>query len=93
MNQIKLGSRLVYQVKTATTFLFNISVARNDHQRIVDESFNVEPFHKIKECLVSPLGNRLVRLSVPPGILAVNYNATVNLDGDLANVTPAVSSA
>ena len=85
MNQIKVGSRIAYQVKTPTTFLFNVSAARNDHQQIVDESFHVEPFHKIEECAVSPLGNRLVRLSVQPGPLTVHYNAIVNLNANVAD--------
>ena len=80
MNQMNVGSRIVYQVNNPTTFLFNISVVQNEHQKVISESFDVEPFHKIEECAVSPLGNRLVRLSVPPGELTVNYNATVNLN-------------
>lgn len=87
MNQIKVGSRIVYQVETPTTFLFNISVARNEHQQIVRESLNVEPFHKIEECAVGPLGNRLVRLSVPPGNLTINYDATVNLKPEQVDAT------
>ncbi len=87
MNQIHVGSRIVYQVKSDTTFLFNISVARNEHQRIVEESFRVEPFHKIDECAVGDLGNRLVRLSVPPGDLTVHYQAIVNLDVEQADAT------
>lgn len=82
MNQIKVGSRIAYQVNTPTTFLFNISVSRNEHQDIVSESFKVEPFHKIEECAVGPLGNRLVRLSVGPGDLTIRYDATVDLHAD-----------
>ncbi|GAA3956591.1 transglutaminase family protein [Allohahella marinimesophila] len=87
MNQIKVGSRIVYQVHAPTTFLFNISVARNEHQQIVEELFEVEPFFKIEECAVSPLGNRLVRLSVSPCDLTVSYNATVNLNVEEAQAT------
>lgn len=87
MNQIKVGSRIVYQVRSPTTFLFNISVARNEHQPIVCESLNVEPFCRIEECEVSSLGNRLVRLSVQPGDLTINYDATVNLNVDQADAT------
>ncbi len=87
MNQIKVGSRIAYQVHSATTLLFNISVTRNKYQQTVEESFNVEPFFKIEECAVSPLGNRLVRLSVPPCNLAVSYNATVNLNVEEADAT------
>ncbi len=87
MNQIQVGSRLVYQVESPTTFLFNISVVQNEHQLLIDESFAVEPFCKIEECAVSPLGNRLVRLSVPPGDLTIKYDATVNLNVEQADAT------
>ncbi|MAM88792.1 MAG: transglutaminase [unclassified Hahellaceae] len=87
MNQIKVGCRLVYQVHTPTTFLFNISAARNEHQQIVEESFYVEPYYRIEEGAVSPLGNRMVRLSVPPGDLTVSYTATVNLRVEEAQAT------
>lgn len=87
MNQIKVGSRIVYQVQSDTTFLFNISVVRNDHQQIVEESFSVEPYYQIEECAVGPLGNRLVRLSVPPCDLTISYNATVNLDVNEVDAT------
>lgn len=87
MNQIEVGSRIVYQVHNAATFLFNISVACNEYQQIAEESFTVEPFFKIEECAVSPLGNRLVRLSVPPCDLAIVYNATVNLNVEEADAT------
>tara|TARA_R110002049_G_scaffold72490_7_gene187543 strand:- start:119253 stop:120095 length:843 start_codon:yes stop_codon:yes gene_type:complete len=87
MNQIKVGSRIGYQVKAPTTFLFNISVARNEHQQIVSEAFRVDPFHKIEECAVGPLGNRLVRLSVMPGDLQISYDATVNLDAEKVEAT------
>lgn len=80
MNQIHVGSRIVYQVNAPTTFLFNISVARNEHQQTVDESLDIQPYHRVEECAVGPLGNRLIRLSVPPGELTVNYRATVNLN-------------
>jgi transglutaminase-like putative cysteine protease len=92
MNQINVGSRIVYQVESPTTFLFNISVARNGHQPIVYESFTVDPFHKIEECAVSPLGNRLVRLSVPVGDLTIRYDATVILNAVQADVTEVVET-
>ncbi|WP_404308465.1 transglutaminase-like domain-containing protein [Neorhodopirellula lusitana] len=87
MNQIQVGSRIVYQVNTPTTFLFNISVVQNEHQKTISESFDVQPFHKIEECAVGPLGNRVVRLSVPPGELKIDYRATVKLDAEQVDVT------
>ncbi|QDT02047.1 Transglutaminase-like superfamily protein [Rubripirellula lacrimiformis] len=87
MNQIQVGSRIVYQVNAPTTFLFNVSVVQNQHQQIVSESLEVQPFHRIEECAVGPLGNRLVRLSVPPGEMTIQYQATVNMNPEQVDVT------
>lgn len=82
VNQIRVGSRIAYQVNAPTTFLLNISVVRNEYQRVISESLRVDPFHKIEECAVCPLGNRLVRLSVPAGDLQISYQAVVELNVD-----------
>jgi transglutaminase-like putative cysteine protease len=86
MNTIDVSSRIVYQVNSPTTFLFNISVIRNEYQRVSEELFEVQPFYKIEECEVGPLGNRLVRLSVSPGPLEVTYRATVILNAGQMDV-------
>lgn len=89
MNQINVGCRLRYVVKSPTTFLLNVSVAQNDHQSISGESILVEPFHACDECAVGPLGNRLLRLNASPGDLTIRYQATVELHAeeiDSANV-------
>ncbi|TWU02008.1 transglutaminase-like domain-containing protein [Neorhodopirellula pilleata] len=82
MNQIQVGSRLQYFVQSPTTLLLNISVAQNDHQSTSHESIEIEPFHKIEECAVGPLGNRLVRINALPGELTIQYQATVQLHAD-----------
>lgn len=90
MNQIQVGSRLQYLVQSPATFLLNISVAQNGHQSTSQESIEVDPFHKVEECAVGPLGNRLVRINAMPGELTIHYNATVQLHADeidSANVT------
>lgn len=90
MNQVQVGSRLQYLVESPTTLLLNISVAQNDHQSTSQESIEIEPFHKLEECAVGPLGNRLVRINAMPGDLMIQYLATVQLHAsevDSANVT------
>ena len=82
MNQILVGSQLSYTVKSPTTFLFNISVALNEHQSTTNESLEILPFHKVEECAVGPLGNRLLRVSAMPGEMTVQYRATVELHAE-----------
>ncbi|MCO8121343.1 transglutaminase family protein [Stieleria sp. TO1_6] len=85
MNQILVGSQLSYTVKSPTTFLFNISVAQNRHQSTTSESIEILPFHKIDECAVGALGNRLFRVSAMPGEMTVQYRATVELHAEEVN--------
>ncbi|WP_442506843.1 transglutaminase-like domain-containing protein [Novipirellula sp. SH528] len=79
MNQILVGSHIKYTVNSPTTFLLNVSVAQNEHQLITKESIEVFPFHKMEECAVGPLGNRLLRMTADPGELTIQYQATVEL--------------
>ncbi len=79
MNQIFVGSRIKYTVNSPTTFLLNVSVAQNDHQSTTNESIEILPFHKVDECAVGTLGNRLLRMTAEPGDLTIQYQATVEL--------------
>ncbi|GAA5509003.1 transglutaminase family protein [Novipirellula caenicola] len=79
MNQILVGSRINYTVNSPTTFLLNISVAQNEHQSTTNESIEIYPYHKVEECAVGPLGNRLLRMTADPGELTIQYQATVEL--------------
>lgn len=87
MNQIQVGSQMCYQVNSPATFLMNISVARNHHQRVLNESIEIEPFYKIEECAVGGLGNRMIRLTVNPGELSIKYQATVELEAEVVDST------
>jgi len=82
MNRIQVGCRLQYDIQSASTFLLNVSAAQNNYQSTFDESISIEPYHKIEECSVGQLGNRLLRLTADPGPLTINYRATVELHAD-----------
>jgi len=86
MSQIEVGSNLRYTVQSPSSFLLNLSVARNEHQTIVQESIEVHPFQQVDDCEVGPLGNRILRLNAQPGEMQIQYRATVNLNADTANV-------
>ncbi len=82
MNEIHVGSRLHYIVRSPSTFLLNVSVAQNEHQSTRDESIEIEPYYAIEECAVGPLGNRLLRVNATPCELTIRYRATVSLHAD-----------
>lgn len=82
MNTIFVGCQLHYNVFTPTSFLLNISVAQNAHQRILNEQVEVLPFQQIEQCQVGPIGNRLFRLIGQPGELHIGYQAEVELRVD-----------
>ena len=84
MKRIETRSTLSYTVNAPTTFLFQIAVAGNEHQRIVEESLETDPPLEIERCRVGPLGNRLQRVVVQPGPLTVRYRALVELSQDVA---------
>ncbi len=87
MNEIFVGSRINYTIKSRTTFLLRMSVAQNDRQSTTDESIDVLPFHKVEECAVGPLGNRLLRMTANPGDLRIQYRATVKLHANEVDST------
>jgi len=87
MNPIQVGCRLRYEIASPATLLLNLSVALNAHQTTTDESLEIQPFQKAEECAVGPLGNRLLRLSVDPGQLSIDYRATVELYADEVDST------
>ena len=78
--RIEVASDLAYTVNAPTSFLFQIAVADNEHQKIESESLTVEPEMPIESCRTGPLDNRLHRLSVEGGPVTVRYRATLTLD-------------
>ena len=87
MNRIQVQSKLAYRVNSPATFLMNISVACNEHQAVLSEAIEVQPFYKVEECAVGELGNRMIRLTVNPGELSIGYSATVELKAEVLDST------
>jgi len=83
MNIIQVGSRLKYSVRSSSIILLNLSVARNEHQQILNESIEISPYQPIEECAVGQLGNRMLRLNALAGELSIQYQATVSLLSDV----------
>jgi len=85
MKRIETCSTLHYSVDAPTTFLFQIAVADNEHQTIVEESLETEPAVDIERCQVGASGNRMMRTVVQPGPFIVRYRGLVDLDQVLAD--------
>ena len=80
MHNIRVSSKLVYEVKAPTTLLVNVAVASTAHQAVLHERFSVAP--TVAETLL-PVGeerNRFVRLLLQPGTTIIRYRASVRLD-------------
>ncbi len=71
------GCQLVYDVADESTFIFNISVAKTEHQRILTERLTLTPTMGYQEYVEPILNNRFVRVNAPQGKLEVNYEAQV----------------
>lgn len=93
--KFNLGCQLNYSLPEDSTFVLNISVARNDYQEVLEESIQIEPSLNYEEYVSPWVENRYLRLNAPQGNLQVSYRATVevscvneNPDG-IAEVPPA----
>ncbi len=70
---------LEYQVSAPAHFLFHIEAAFDDGHRVVQERLTITPSMKVRSFSDERNGNRFFRLDAPPGVLSVNYHATVEL--------------
>ena len=75
----KLGCSLAYQIKSPTTFIFNVEVAHLKSLEIGFEALTLAPDLK-REVYVTPdLKNRYLGVNVAPGPFSLEYNAEVEL--------------
>jgi len=77
--KFNVSTAMEYKVRSACTLILNINALRTPHQKILAESFTIEPYCKVDELLSSNGDNRLMRFEASePGIIKVNYTATVD---------------
>ncbi|MFT4095286.1 MAG: transglutaminase family protein [Niabella sp.] len=79
--KFRVACELSYNVKAATTFIFNIQAAHTPVQKVLEEQLLTTPAHLKTEIFVPGTGQaRCVRLHVSqPGLFKINYNALVSL--------------
>ena len=81
----KLGCSLSYEIGSAATFIFNLEVARISTHKILDESLTLTPPLERGVYTEPASKNRYFRVNVSPGILALTYDADVELTAHHAN--------
>lgn len=89
MTSIDVDSKLSYDCALETTFLFQVAVMANAHQRIAEESIDLQPASgqqlSLNELQTDAEGNRRHRLVAPPGQFTLHYRARIELDQDEAD--------
>ncbi len=80
MIRVSIDNELSYNVLQTSDFVFNIQAARNQYQRIIEETLTFDPPLPVEQFTDPLLENRFVRIRANPGPLKVSYRATVGLD-------------
>ena len=74
-----LGCSLSYKIGSDVTFIFNLEVARIASQRILKELLVLTPPIERSVYAAPATHNRYFGVTVAPGVLALEYNADVEL--------------
>ncbi|MBD2579892.1 transglutaminase family protein [Oscillatoria sp. FACHB-1406] len=78
-HRLEVSSKLSYNLPTECTFIFNISVVRNEHQIVLEEDLNFDPAIASEEYIAADTGTRYLRLIAPPGEFKISYRALVDV--------------
>jgi transglutaminase-like putative cysteine protease len=74
----QIHCRLDYTLESECDFVFMIHVAQTSRQRLLDEALQLPPVLQPR-LTNDEMGNRVLRLRAPPGPLAIDYRARVEL--------------
>ena len=88
--QFRVGCELQYVVATPATFLFQVCAIESAFQKVVQETLQTEPRLSVEDTFLPALGNRLVRVTTPPGPFTLRYEAEVDSSPLLADPKDAV---
>jgi len=75
----KIGCKLGYRLRTETTFIFNLQVARLNRHEGLSERLSFEPVIPVRRYEVPDTKNRYLGIVVPQGDLVLDYRAEVDL--------------
>lgn len=78
--KFSVSSDLSYEVYSPTTFVFNIHVANNNTQQVIEETLVVSPELDNEQFIFKNSDTRLLKIQVPQGSsLSISYRATVEV--------------
>ena len=75
-----LGCDLSYEIKSPTTFIFNLEVARLIRHHDLVERLTISPDLSRRTHIVPDINNRYFAIDAQPGPLNIRYEAEVTLD-------------
>jgi transglutaminase-like putative cysteine protease len=75
----RVCSKLGYQPKAQTVFVFNVEARQGGDQTILEETLSFNPVMDIERWTMPESGNRYVRVLAPPGSFVLKYQARVDL--------------
>jgi len=87
--RFKIGCVLSYEVYVSSTFIFNISAEKNEHQKILKEKLTIEPHLPIKEFNAKNNLTRSHMVFVEQGNFDITYEAEVEIGNVIHNVEEA----
>jgi transglutaminase-like putative cysteine protease len=76
---IDIGCDMLYSVRQQTVFLFQITSATTEHQRVISQDLNISPYLEIQSFQSGTEGNSLHRVIVDPCEMRINYRARMEM--------------
>lgn len=84
--QFKVSSELAYEVKSPSTFIFNILASKTPNQKVLQESLILDPQIPFEEFTSQDESTRFLRVKVKDNIsFKISYNATVDVQYRFVN--------
>lgn len=76
--KFNVSAVMSYQVRAASTILFNIHAFKSEGQQVLEETFTTDPLATVTELWSPENKNRFVRVSIPsPCLFTITYEALV----------------
>jgi len=83
MLRIDVGCELTYEVRQSTVFLFQITAAMTQHQRIAGQDLQLSPQVNVESFNAGAEGNCLHRAIVEPCEFRIHYRAQMEMTPDI----------
>ncbi|MEO8755563.1 MAG: transglutaminase family protein, partial [Casimicrobiaceae bacterium] len=91
--RLRYSVELHYELAGPAEFLLNVHAAQTSRQTVVEEYFDVTPFHPVALDVDPTTGNRIAAFSAHSGNLAVRYAALVELQHAIADPADVVAES